>query len=98
MHRWILLAGLLLVPVLCWGTAGEVESLGAHRLRGMDEFQQVIDSKCTICHTRERVDIAIRKRENLEPIEKRMIERGAVLTDRDKSVLGTFWGDPLKKK
>ncbi len=45
----------LLVPAF---TTVAVEDLGAHRMRGMDEFQQVIDSRCTVCHTRERVDIA----------------------------------------
>jgi hypothetical protein len=74
-----------------------VEDLGAHRMRGMDEFQQVIETRCTVCHTRERVDIAIKKREELEKIEQRMLERGAVLSESDKRVLGTFWGSPLKE-
>lgn len=74
-----------------------VEDLGAHRMRGMDEFQQVIDTRCTVCHTRERVDIAIKKRQDLEKIEQRMLERGAVLSESDKQVLGTFWGSPLKE-
>ena len=92
------LAGvLLLAPALCWGTAGEVKALGAHRLQGMDEFQRVIDTKCTLCHSRERVDVAMRRHDDLEGLEKRMIEKGAVLTKEDKTVLGTFWGDPLKK-
>lgn len=97
MQRILLIAVLFMSPGLCWGSPGAVENLGAHRLRGMDEFQQIIDSKCSICHTRERVDKAIRNRENLERIEQQMIDRGAVLSERDKSVLGTFWGDPLKK-
>ncbi|HEY7744781.1 MAG TPA: hypothetical protein VIA07_00480 [Desulfuromonadales bacterium] len=74
-----------------------IEDLGAHRMRGMDEFQQVIDTKCTVCHTRERVDIAIKKRQDLEKIQKLMLERGAVLSESDKRVLGTFWGSPLKE-
>jgi hypothetical protein len=74
-----------------------VEDLGAHRMRGMDEFQEVIDARCTVCHTRERVDIAIKQRQELEKIEQRMLERGAVLTERDKRVLGTFWGSPRKE-
>lgn len=97
MQRSVLLAGLMLLPALCWGSAGEVRELGAHRMQGMAEFQKVIDSKCSICHTRERVDVAIRKRENLEQIEKQMTQRGAVLTEHEKEVLGTFWGQPLKK-
>lgn len=97
MQRILLVFALVMSPALCWSSTGEVENLGAHRLRGMAEFQQIIDSKCSICHTRDRVDMAIRNRENLERIEQQMIERGAVLSERDKSVLGTFWGDPLKK-
>ncbi len=76
--------------------AQEVEALGAHRFRGMDEFQRVIDTRCTVCHTRERVDVAIKKRAALEKLEKSMVERGAVLSERDKRVLGTFWGSALK--
>ena len=66
-------------------------------MRGMDEFQRVIETKCTVCHTRERVDIAIKKRQDLEKIEQRMLEQGAVLSEGDKQVLGTFWGNPLKE-
>lgn len=32
----------------------------------------------------------------LGPLLQHMIERGAVLNERDRSVLGTFWGSPLK--
>jgi hypothetical protein len=63
----------------------------------MDEFQRVIETRCTVCHTRERVDVAIKKRQDIEKIEQRMRERGAVLSERDKQVLGTFWGNPLKE-
>lgn len=97
MRFLMLLTGLVLLPPLCWGAPVEVKDLGAHRMRGMEEFQRVIDSKCSICHTRERVDVAIRKRENLQRIEKQMTARGAVLTEHEKEVLGTFWGKPLKK-
>lgn len=87
-----------LLPILLAAPAVAVEDLGAHRFRGMGEFQRVIDDRCTICHTRERVDAAIKKRRNLEHIQRRMLEQGAVLTERDKAVLGTFWGSPMKKK
>jgi len=84
----------LLVSIL---PALAVEDLGAHRMRGMDDFQKVIDTRCTVCHTRERVDIAIKKRQNLEEIQQRMLEQGAVLSESDRRVLGTFWGNPLKE-
>lgn len=94
--RFALATLCLLLPATVFAAVA-VEDLGAHRLRGMDEFQQVIDTRCTVCHTRERVDLAIKKRQELEKIEQRMLERGAVLTERDRQVLGTFWGSPLKE-
>lgn len=96
LRRFALVALCLLLTVPTFAM-GAVEDLGAHRMRGMDEFQQVIETRCTVCHTRERVDIAIKKRQQLEKIEQRMLERGAVLSERDKQVLGTFWGSPLKE-
>lgn len=87
---------ILSVFAILQGPAWAVEDLGAHRFRGMEEFQEVIEKRCTVCHTRERVDIAIRKRRSLEKLEQQMTERGAVLTERDREVLGTFWGSPLK--
>ncbi len=98
MIRGILLFCLLMGPVAAGASPSEGQNLGAHRMLGMDDFQQIIDSKCTVCHTRERVDLAIRQGQDMSKIEERMIERGAVLDEREKSVLGTFWGNPLKEK
>jgi cytochrome c553 len=67
-----------------------------HRLQKSDEFQQTIEKRCAICHTRERVDAALSEQVDLDQLMQQMIERGAVLNDRDKKVLGTFWGSPLK--
>ena len=80
------LAGVSAVP-------GEV-----HRLEGGATFQEIIESRCTICHTRERVDAAIRSQADLDALLQRMIERGAILSERDRKVLGTFWGSPLKSE
>ncbi|MFA5515260.1 MAG: hypothetical protein WDA20_03150 [Desulfuromonadales bacterium] len=86
--------GILLLGVR---PAVAVDHLGAH-FRDPEEFQQVIDLRCTRCHTRERIEVAMQRREALEPLTRRMIGRGAVVTERDKEVLGTFWGSPLKPK
>ncbi len=94
--RFALVALCFLLPLPAGATVA-AEDLGAHRMRGMNEFQRVIETRCTVCHTRERVDIAIKKRQELEKIEQRMLERGAVISERDKEVLGTFWGSPLKE-
>ena len=67
-----------------------------HRVPGNDEFQSTIESRCTICHTRSRVDKAIGEEADLDALLELMIERGAILSERDQKVLGTFWGSPLK--
>lgn len=90
----LLLAGLLLLP----GSAGAVTGADrdSHRLPDNDEFQGTIEARCTICHTRARVDVAIGQQAELEALLQRMIERGAILSESDQKVLGTFWGSPLK--
>ena len=97
MFRWLLPPTLLLFAVTSALAQGrEVKNLGAHRMFSTQEFEKVIDTRCTICHTRQRVDIAIRERKNMEKIEQQMLHHGAVLSPREKEVLGAFWGDPLK--
>ena len=66
-----------------------------HQLASKEDFQETLESRCTICHTRERIDQALEEGEDLEALLQRMIERGAIVNERDKSVLGTFWGSPI---
>ena len=91
----LLLVALLLLPVSAFAVPGDVKDV--HRLPGNDEFQSTIENRCTICHTRGRVDKALQE-EDLDALLQRMIERGATLSERDRNVLGTFWGSPLKKE
>ena len=84
----------LLLPVSAGAVTGAVHDV--HRLPGNDEFQSTIEARCTICHTRDRVDAAIGQQVDLDALLQRMIERGAILSERDQKVLGTFWGSPLK--
>lgn len=90
----LLLAGLLLLPVTAIAVPGAVHDV--HRLPANDEFQNTIENRCTICHTRGRVDKALGQEEDLDVLLQRMIERGAIISERDRNVLGTFWGSPLK--
>ncbi len=90
-----LLLGLLLLPVAAVAVPGAVHDV--HRLPENDEFQNTIEARCTICHTRARVDEAIGQQADFEELMQLMIERGAILNQRDQKVLGTFWGSPLKK-
>jgi cytochrome c553 len=80
-------------PALAAVSAAPGETLP---FEGAATFQETIEARCTVCHSRERVDEAIRAQSDLEPLLQHMIERGAILSERDRKVLGTFWGSPLK--
>ena len=93
--------GFLLVlacVVLAHGPALAVPGVDhdVHRVPGNDEFQSTIESRCTICHTRSRVDKAIGEEADIDALLELMIERGAILSERDRKVLGTFGGSPLQ--
>jgi hypothetical protein len=95
------LPGLALLLALAGGSAfAAVPAVpgAGHRLEGGATFQEIIEARCTICHTRERVDAAIRSQADLDAMLQRMIERGAILGEGDRKVLGTFWGSPLKSE
>lgn len=66
-----------------------------HRVISSSEFQETIEGRCTACHNRDRVDQALGRGEDLDSLLQKMIERGAILNERDRSVLGTFWGSPV---
>jgi len=98
-HHWLLptvLTTLLLAGTAQAGTPAQIHD--PHRLPGNTEFQKTIEARCTICHTRERVDAARGEGQDLDALLQQMIERGAILSEQDKSVLGTFWGSPMKQK
>ena len=91
----------LALSLVCASPAGAAVSQqihDPHRLPTNDEFQKTIEARCTVCHTREQVDKAISSGEDLNELLQRMIERGAILSEKDKNVLGTFWGSPLKQQ
>ena len=91
----LLSVGLMLAPLSAVAVPRAVHDV--HRLPGSDEFQRTIEARCTICHTRARVDEAIGQQDDLDALLQRMIERGAILSEGDQNVLGTFWGSPLKE-
>ena len=91
----LLSVGLMLTPLSAVAVPKAVHDV--HRLPGNDEFQRTIEARCTICHTRARVDEAIGQQVDLDALLQRMIERGAIFSEGDQNVLGTFWGSPLKE-
>lgn len=56
----------------------------------------VINDRCTGCHSVERIKAAIKTGTDMAQVEQKMIKLGADLSSRERSVLGTFWGTPLK--
>lgn len=62
----------------------------------LGEYRSVIQARCTGCHNLDRVEEALRDNRSFEALSKMMLDRGAVLTEADRKVLGTFWGEPLR--
>ena len=60
------------------------------------EYQEIIKRRCTLCHSQERIETAIRTGQDMNQILTKMLQMGATLTDREQKVLGTFWGSPVK--
>ncbi|RNC72286.1 MAG: hypothetical protein ED859_02835 [Desulfuromonadales bacterium] len=75
---------------------------GEEDVRGWTFRQQgikVLDEKCIACHNRQRIDAAIRERKDMEQITRRMEQKGARLSEGDRSVLGVFWKQsPFKEQ
>jgi len=83
---------LLLVLALLLGTTPLLAAAPANQ----EAFDKIINEQCIKCHTRDRIDQAIRNGDNVEAILEKMLRFGVKLTERDRNVLGTFWGEPLK--
>ena len=64
----------------------------------LGEFRAVLESRCTGCHNLDRVEEAMMQGRSIDDLVEMMRKRGAVITEADKDVLGTFWGNPLKDK
>lgn len=68
------------------------------QMQGAAAFQHVLDTRCTVCHTLQRVEKARQEHRDIKALEKSMVRKGAVLSESDRKVLGTFWGTPFKTK
>lgn len=55
------------------------------------EFQKVIDDQCSRCHSRTRVDQAMKEHRDMLEIQQRMLKHGAELNPRQRQVLGVFF-------
>ncbi len=64
----------------------------------LGEFRAVLENRCTGCHSLDRVEEAMMQGRSIDDLVEMMRKRGAIVTEADKDVLGTFWGNPLKDK
>ena len=62
--------------------------------------QSIISSKCTTCHTKEKIDIAFSMGKDMSKIQSEMERRGAKLNIKEREVLGIYWkqATPLRSK
>jgi uncharacterized membrane protein len=51
----------------------------------------VIEKKCTACHSKDKIDLALSTGKNMEEIQKDMEKRGVKLNSNEREVLGIFW-------
>jgi len=64
----------------------------------LGEYRAVIESRCTGCHSLERVEKAMLEGRSLDELIEMMRQRGAIISQSEQKVLGTFWGQPFKAK
>jgi len=62
--------------------------------------QSIITSKCTTCHTQNKIDMALYAGKDMDRIQLEMEKRGAKLNTKERDVLGIYWkqANPLKDK
>ena len=84
--------------LLCGSTAfgatrDEVQGISYH-----EQGLKVVEEKCLYCHNRQRIDTAIKSRQDMEKVLKKMEGKGVVLTKKERQVMGHFWGkSPFKE-
>ena len=60
------------------------------------EYRSVVEKRCSGCHSLDIVEDAMRQKRDFNSLAQMMIKRGAVLNDKDRKIIQTFWGEPLK--
>lgn len=71
--------------MFCWAPSAVAEEIK------FVEFQKIIDTQCSKCHTRTRIEEAMAQGKAFKPIEEQMTKHGASLSERERDVMGVFW-------
>ena len=92
------------VPLFCSTLFASVAPQGVSNMgnvKGGDitRAQNIIDKKCTKCHSGKIVEAAIFANKDMDKIQKEMEKKGAKLDASERDVLGIYWKqqNPLKK-
>lgn len=83
--------------VLAQQSGDETPHLGSHASSNQETFRDVIENRCIVCHERPVVEEAVRSEEFGE-MSRHLREQEIPLSEDEKKVLGTFWGEPLRQK
>ncbi len=78
----------------------QVKSSDNKDLGGFNKAHAIIDKKCTTCHTKEKIDIALSSGKEMNSIQREMERKGAHLSAKEQEVLGIFWKEskPVLKR
>ena len=64
-----------------------------------DKAHLIIDNKCISCHSATRIEEALAAGKSMQEIQRRMEQKGVMLSTNERSVLGIFWKEtPLKPR
>ncbi|HIJ88208.1 MAG TPA: cytochrome C [Desulfuromonadales bacterium] len=60
----------------------------------------IIEKKCTACHSKDKIDVALSTGKDMNEIQKNMEKKGVKLNSNESEVLGIFWkqSKPTVKK
>lgn len=82
---------LLMTAVLAFCCAPSFAAEKAAETIDYVEFQKILDTKCSKCHTRSRIEEAMAQGKAFKPIQEQMSKLGVALSDRERDVMGVFW-------
>jgi uncharacterized membrane protein len=98
------IASLSIISIFCISAVSQAseQRVNLGNVTGGDSKKAlaIIDKKCTTCHSKEKVDIALKAGKDMNVILKEMEKRGSRLTSNEREVLGIFWkqSKPISKK
>lgn len=93
-----------LFGLLCLATvaqsAEQRKNVGSVTGGDSKKAQTIINSKCTVCHSRDKIDVALSSGKDMSIIQKDMEKRGVHLSSKEREVLGIFWkhSKPISKQ